>query len=144
MFDTMLEAKGVGLAAPQIGVSRRLVVVGLEQSTVETDATLEIRRQVLINPEIEALIETKEGFWEGCLSVPDMRGLVERPRKIRIKWYDEHEEIHDEIIEGFSAVIYQHECDHLDGILYVDRLKDPTMFGYNEELDVVDVDAENE
>ena len=72
---------------------------------------------------------------EGCLSIPEMRGFVERSRKIRMKWYDENEESYDEIIEGFNAVVYQHENDHLDGVLYVDRLKDPRLFGYNEELD---------
>jgi peptide deformylase len=134
MFDTMAEADGLGLAAPQIGVLKKIVVVGFDRSERYPDAE-GIEHKILINPEIEILEGPDEGFWEGCLSVPGMRGYVERPRRIRMKWYDEEEEFHDEIIEGFDAVVYQHECDHLDGVLYVDRLKDPRLFGFNEELD---------
>ena len=135
MFDSMEEAGGLGLAAPQIGVMKRIVVVGFDRSDRYPDLEDGIEKHILINPELERLTEKVEGFWEGCLSVPEMRGFVERPRKIRMKWYDENEEFHDRIIEGFDAVVYQHECDHLDGVLYVDRLKDPRLFGFNAELD---------
>lgn len=138
MFDTMEDADGLGLAAPQIGVLKQVVVVGFENSDRYPDLKDGIMKQVLINPEIEPLEEPGKGFWEGCLSVPEMRGYVERPRKIRMKWYDEKEEFHDEVIEGFDAVVYQHECDHLQGVLYVDRLKSPALFGFNEELDAAD------
>src|SRR5690606_20512489 len=117
---TMFHAEGLGLAAPQIGVLQRIVVVGFDRSDRYPELQGKIEKQVLINPEIEVLDGEKKGFWEGCLSVPDMRGFVERTRKIRMKWYDENEEAHDQIIEGFDAVVYQHECDHLDGVLYVD------------------------
>ncbi|MCB1304147.1 MAG: peptide deformylase [Leptospiraceae bacterium] len=144
MYDSMEAAEGVGLAAPQIGVLKRVVVVGFYRSERYPELKNGIEHRVLINPEIEVLDSPKVGFWEGCLSVPDMRGYVERQRKIRLKFYDEKEEFHDEIIEGFDAVVYQHECDHLDGILYVDRLADPTMFGYNDELDMADRKAGKE
>jgi peptide deformylase len=139
MYDTMEQAAGVGLAAPQIGVQRRVVVVGLDRTDPRRDAERRIERRVLINPEITVLKGKPEGYWEGCLSVPDMRGYVERVRHIRLKWYDEKEEPHEAEIEGFDAVVYQHECDHLDGVLYIDRLKEPTMFGYNDELDLGDL-----
>lgn len=135
MFDTMDDADGLGLAAPQIGVLKQVVVVGFQDSDRYPELKDGIMKQVLINPEIEVLDPPREGFWEGCLSVPEMRGYVERSRKIRMKWYDEKEEFHDEVIEGFDAVVYQHECDHLQGVLYVDRLKSPLLFGFNEELD---------
>ncbi len=134
MFDTMDDADGLGLAAPQVGVLKQLVVVGFDRSDRYPDAP-GMQRSIIINPEIEALEEASEGSWEGCLSVPGMRGYVERPRRIRMKWYDEDEEFHDEVIEGYDAVVYQHECDHLNGVLYVDRLKDPRLFGFNEELE---------
>ena len=141
MFDSMEAADGVGLAAPQIGVLKRVVVVGLYRGSDNPEFKDGIQRRILINPEIEVLDSPRVGFWEGCLSVPDMRGYVERQRKIRLKFYDEKEEFHEEVIEGFDAVVYQHECDHLDGVLYVDRLKDPEMFGYNDELDMADREA---
>ncbi len=138
MFDTMADAGGIGLAAPQIGVLKRVVIVGFDRSERYPELKDPIQRRILFNPEIEILKGPAVGFWEGCLSVPDMRGYVERIRKIRLKFYDENEEFHDEVIEGFDAVVYQHECDHLDGVLYVDRLKDPTKFGYNDELDMLE------
>lgn len=138
MFDTMADVGGIGLAAPQVGVLKRLVIVGFDRSDRYPELKEGIERKILFNPEIEVLKAPAVGFWEGCLSVPDMRGYVERVRKIRLKYYDENEEFHDKIIEGFDAVVYQHECDHLDGVLYVDRLKDPTKFGYNDELDMLE------
>ena len=144
MYDSMESADGIGLAAPQIGVLKRVVVVGFYRTDRYPELKDGIERRILINPEIEVLDSPEVGFWEGCLSVPDMRGYVERKRKIRLKFYDEKEEFHDEIIEGFDAVVYQHECDHLNGILYVDRLKDPNLFGYNDELDMADRSAGKE
>lgn len=135
MYQTMKAASGLGLAAPQIGVLKQLVVVGYEDSERYPDAPAKMEYKAFINPVITEQATDLQGFWEGCLSVPDMRGYVERVRKIRMEYYDIHGEKHDEIIEGFDAVVYQHECDHLKGILYIDRLKDPTMFGFNEELD---------
>ena len=136
LFDTMAHAEGVGLAAPQVGVLKRIVVVGFSHSDRYPDLE-PIQKKVLINPVIETLENPSEGFWEACLSVPGMKGYVERSRRIRLQWFDEKEEPHEEIIQGFDAVVYQHECDHLDGILYVDRLKDSRRFGFLEELESV-------
>ena len=134
MFDTMTDSEGLGLAAPQIGVLKRLVVVGFTRSERYPELQNEIERQVLINPQIEILEKETVGFWEGCLSIPGMRGYIERPRKIKLSCYNEKEEFSERIIEDFDAVVYQHECDHLEGILYIDRLKDPRLFGFSEEL----------
>lgn len=134
LHDSMRAAGGVGLAAPQIGALKRVVVYGFERSDRYPDVEQGVRPRVLINPEIEVLDGPVEGYWEGCLSIPKMRGYVERSRRIRLRYFDTDEEPHEEIIEGFEAVICQHECDHLDGILYVDRLTDRKLFGYEDEL----------
>jgi peptide deformylase len=134
MFETMKSADGVGLAAPQIGVLKKLVVVGSEDNP-RYPGSPPVGEQIIINPIITPLTEEVDGYWEGCLSVPGMRGLVERPKKIKMVYRNEKFEEKTDIIEGFRAIVMQHECDHLFGTLYVDRLKDPKLFGYNEELD---------
>ena len=138
MFETMKNANGLGLAAPQIGISKQVVVLGFDENNRYPGVDKQLERQVLINPEIEVLDDNLVGFWEGCLSVPEMRGYVERSRRIRMKWKDENDDSFDEVIEGFPAVIYQHECDHLNGIVYIDRLKDSRLFGFNDELDAAE------
>ncbi|NCS94707.1 MAG: peptide deformylase [Leptospira sp.] len=135
MFETMKYADGVGLAAPQIGILKKLVVVGSDEDPERYKGAPEVPKQIIINPIIEPLSKPSDGFWEGCLSVPGMRGYVERPNKIKMTWRDEKFNEHSEIISGFRAVVLQHECDHLFGVLYVDRLKSPKMFGYNDEID---------
>jgi peptide deformylase len=134
MFDTMKHENGVGLAAPQIGILKKIVVVGVEENPRYPNEDF-IKEHILINPKITPLDKPKDGYWEGCLSVPGMRGFVERPSKIKIEWYDEKWNFHSEVIDGYKAVVYQHECDHLDGVLYVDRLKDTKLFGFTEEID---------
>jgi peptide deformylase len=135
MFETMRFEKGIGLAAPQIGILKKLVIVGIEEENPRYPDAPKIEEHILINPFITPLAEPKGGYWEGCLSVPGMRGFVERPSKIKLEYYDEKWNYHNKIIEGFPAVVYQHECDHLEGILYVDRLKDAKMFGFSDEID---------
>ena len=135
MFDTMRFENGVGLAAPQIGVLKKLVIVGIEEDNPRYPDAPRIKEQILINPKITPLAGNGKGYWEGCLSVPGMRGFVERPYKIRVEYRDLKWKEHSEIIEGFPAIVYQHECDHLEGILYVDRLKSSKLFGYTEEVD---------
>ncbi|WP_411822799.1 peptide deformylase [Leptospira sp. 'Mane'] len=135
MFETMRFAEGVGLAAPQIGILKKIVVVGQEDDNQRYKGTPEVPNQVIINPEITPLAPAGDGFWEGCLSVPGMRGYVERPSKINLKWRDENFEPREEIIEGYRAIVMQHEIDHLFGVLYVDRLKSTKLFGYNEDID---------
>ncbi|XDD48660.1 peptide deformylase [Leptospira sp. WS92.C1] len=134
MFDTMRHADGVGLAAPQIGILKQIVVVGSEDNE-RYPGTPDVPDRVILNPIITPLTQDSSGFWEGCLSVPGMRGYVERPNQIRMEWMDEKGNKFDEVIEGYKAVVYQHECDHLAGILYVDRLKDTKQFGFNDTLD---------
>ena len=138
MFDTMEQESGVGLAAPQLGVQKRIFVIGFDRGQGN------LERYVVINPELQILDGPLQGFWEGCLSVPGMRGYVERSRKIRLKWTDENEETHDRIIEGFDAVVFQHEFDHLNGTLYVDRIADTKKFGFNDELDAARVEERKE
>jgi peptide deformylase len=135
LFDTMRFEKGVGLAAPQIGVLKRIVVVGKEEENERYPDTPKIIDQILINPVIIPMGPPKDGFWEGCLSLPGMRGYVERPAKIKLEYYDEKWKFHSQLIEDFNAIVYQHECDHLDGVLYIDRIKDPKMFGYTDEIE---------
>ena len=130
MFETMAEYNGVGLAAPQVHQPVRLAIAG-------GDADDEGRPsfRILINPEITVLDEARLGMYEGCLSVPGMRGWVERPRKVKVKAYDAHGQPSEFVVEGFPAVVIQHECDHLDGVLYVDKLADTRRFGFEDEAE---------
>jgi peptide deformylase len=131
MFETMVEYSGVGLAAPQVHQPVRLLIAG-----GELDDEGRSKFRVLINPEITVLDEDDRlGMYEGCLSVPGMRGWVERPASIKVVAFNEKGEKLDFALEGFPAVVMQHECDHLDGILYVDRIEDTTKFAYEEEAE---------
>jgi len=133
MLDTMHAEDGAGLAAPQIGISRRIVVFGFEDNPRYQDAPA-VPRTILINPHIKPLDETMEDAWEGCLSVPGMRGLVTRYSKIEYSGFDAIGEPVRVEAEGFHARVVQHECDHLDGILYPQRIRDFTRFGFINEL----------
>ncbi len=131
--DTMQALDGAGLAAPQIGVALRVVIFGVEHNSRYPDAE-SVPVTVLINPVITPLGEAMEEDWEGCLSVPGLRGLVPRHAHIRYQGQDEYGALIDRSVSGFHARVVQHECDHLDGILYPMRIRDMTQFGYNEEL----------
>ena len=133
MFDTMAALDGAGLAAPQIGVSKRLVIFGVESNPRYPDVEA-VPTTVLINPEIEVVGSDAEAGWEGCLSVPGMRGLVERPNAIRYQGFDQTGSRIEREATGFHARVVQHECDHLDGILYPMRLTDLRLFGFEESL----------
>lgn len=140
MRDTMQVLNGVGLAAPQIGVNLRVVIFGLqpppaqdEQNPRYPDAGT-VPETVLINPVITQLDGKIEEAWEGCLSLPGLRGLVPRFQNIRYQGSDEQGAPIERIVSGFHARVVQHECDHLDGILYPMRIRDMTGFGYTEEL----------
>jgi peptide deformylase len=133
MFDTMAAEDGAGLAAPQIGIGLRVVIFGFDENPRYPDKS-PVPKTVLINPEITPLSEVKENGWEGCLSVPGMRGLVSRYTHIRYTGFDATGTAIDTIAEGFHARVVQHECDHLDGIIYTHRLVDPLSFGFTEEL----------
>ena len=132
LWETMHEYGGIGLAAPQIGISQRLVVFGLEEH--ERPEAEPIPPTVLINPVINRLDDHMEDGWEACLSVPGMRGLVSRHTRIRYTGIDEHGAGIDREVQGYHARVVQHECDHLDGILYPQRMHDFTQFGFEPEM----------
>jgi peptide deformylase len=133
MRDTMHALNGAGLAAPQIGVGLRVVIFGVQHNPRYPDAET-VPETVLINPFITPLDMAMEEDWEGCLSVPGLRGLVPRHAHIRYQGRDEFGALIDRTVSGFHARVVQHECDHLDGILYPMRIRDLSKFGYNEEL----------
>ena len=131
MFETMAEYNGVGLAAPQVHNPVRLVIAGGEAGQDGRP-----RFRVLINPEITVLDpDTVLGMYEGCLSVPGLRGWVERPARIKVKAYNEKGQREEFVLEEFPAVVTQHECDHLDGVLYVDRITDTGEFAFEDEAE---------
>lgn len=133
MHDTMEHLNGAGLAAPQIGVSLRVVVFGVKGNPRYPDAE-DVPYTVLINPVIEPLSQDMEEGWEGCLSVPGLRGVVPRYSRLRYSGFDAHGARIEREAAGFHARVVQHECDHLDGILYPMRVKDFTRFGFIEAL----------
>lgn len=133
MRDTMAQLNGAGLAAPQIGVSLRVVIFGVTSNPRYPDVE-EVPDTVLINPELVPLSDEIEEGWEGCLSVPGMRGWVPRWHRLRYAGFDEQGNRFERIAEGFHARVVQHECDHLDGILYPMRIRDLTKFGFNDAL----------
>lgn len=133
MEDTMHALNGAGLAAPQIGRLLRVVIFGIEANPRYPDAE-PVPRTVLINPEIIPLDAELEEGWEGCLSVPGMRGLVPRFRRLRYRGFDAAGARIERSVEGFHARVVQHECDHLDGVLYPMRIRDMRNFGFTEEL----------
>lgn len=134
LFETMAANQGAGLAAPQIGVLKRVVVFGIENNPRYPDAE-DVPPTVLINPEIEVLGNSFQTYWEGCLSIPGMRGLVERPDHIIYRGFDARGEPLEIEATGFHAIVVQHECDHLDGVLYPMKMQDMSQFGFCEELD---------
>jgi peptide deformylase len=133
MLDTMRANDGAGLAAIQIGVLERVVIFGIDANPRYPDAE-PIPLTVLVNPEIEPVGSEREAGWEGCLSVPGMRGLVPRYRQIRYRGFDPLGRPIDRTVTDFHARVVQHECDHLDGILYPQRIEDMRQFGFQDEL----------
>jgi peptide deformylase len=133
MHDTMDAMSGAGLAAPQIAVPLRVVVFGLKRNPRYPDAE-EVPYTILINPIITPVGDVVEEGWEGCLSVPGMRGLVPRWRALRYQGRDQFGGSIDRTVSGFHARVVQHECDHLDGILYPMRIQDLRNFGFHDVL----------
>lgn len=134
MLDTMHAASGAGLAAPQIGVDLQVVIFGTDTVNPRYPDAPVVPRTVLINPVITALDEFQEDGWEGCLSVPGMRGVVPRYSHIRYTGFDQYGDPIDRTVDGFHARVVQHECDHLLGVLYPMRMTDFTQFGFTEVL----------
>jgi peptide deformylase len=133
MRETMAHLNGAGLAAPQIGVPLRVVIFGVKRNPRYPDAE-EVPDTVLINPVLEPIGKEMEDGWEGCLSVPGMRGVVPRYARLRYRGFDERGEPIERTAEGFHARVVQHECDHLDGILYPMRIRDFSQFGFVDVL----------
>lgn len=133
LLDTMHAASGAGLAAPQIGVPLQIVVFGFEKNQRYPNEA-PVPQTILINPIITPIGHSQENAWEGCLSVPGMRGLVPRFQEIRYQGLDESGQIIDRTVSGFHARVVQHECDHLIGKLYPMRIEDMRQFGFTEVL----------
>jgi peptide deformylase len=133
MRDTMRARNGAGLAAPQIGVGLRVVIFGVERNPRYPDVE-PVPYTELINPVLMPLSDEMEDGWEGCLSVPGLRGIVPRYRQLRYRGLDPAGAIVEREVDGFHARVVQHECDHLDGILYPMRVRDFTRFGYTDVL----------
>jgi len=133
MFDTMHAASGAGLAAPQIGVNLRVVIFGFKNNVRYPEAE-PVPETVLINPVLKPLSDVTEEGWEGCLSVPGMRGVVPRWSALHYEGFDQSGNAISRDVDDFHARVVQHECDHLDGILYPMRIKDFSRFGFTEVL----------
>jgi len=136
MLDTMAAEDGAGIAAPQIGVD--IIIFGIEKNPRYPEAEA-VPTTILINPEITALTDVMEDAWEGCLSVPDYRGLVPRYQSIRYTGFNEQGQIIDREVTGFHARVVQHELDHLDGILYPQRIVNLADFGLIKELETAEI-----
>jgi peptide deformylase len=134
MFETMRSVNGAGLAAPQIGVDLQLVIFGTDEVNPRYPHATVVPRTVLLNPVITPLGDEEESDWEGCLSVPGLRGMVPRFSNIRYTGFDQFGDAIDRTVEGFHARVVQHECDHLIGKLYPMRIRDFTQFGFTSVL----------
>lgn len=133
LYDTMKAEGGIGIAAPQIDVSKMVTIIELPNQS-RYGSMQGTPLLTIINPKIEYLTEELQGFWEGCLSVPGLRGFVERPKSVKINYLDEMAQEKEIIVDDFLATVFQHELDHLFGKLYIDRISDTTKISYNEEF----------
>ena len=134
MQDTLEVSGGIGLAAPQIGESYRVVLINIKGGPTRYGELQPVPLTTYVNPEIEILDNSLQGFYEGCLSVPGLRGYVERPSCIRIKFYDAQRQAKIAEYKGFLATVFQHEFDHLRGRLYIDRMTDTTKLAFEDEF----------
>jgi peptide deformylase len=134
MIDTMVEYSGVGLAAPQVHHSLRILVTE-EIPDSEHEGELLAERSVVVNPEVTFLTDEEIAFYEGCLSIPEIRGRVPRIRRIRLRGFDQQGKPIDREVEGFPAVVYQHELDHLNGIVFLDRMRDLKTLAFQNEYE---------
>ncbi len=137
MTDTLRAAGGIGLAAPQVDVSVRLAIIEIPGGPTRYGDLEPMPLTVFVNPEIAVLDPATAGYWEGCLSVPGLRGYVERPQHVRIAAIDLDNNPFELSFQGFEATVFQHEFDHLDGLLYVDRLKDSRLLVFEDQLENV-------
>jgi len=135
MVDTLHDYGGIGLAAPQIGENLRLAIIEISGGPTRYGELAPMPLTVFINPRIEVLNTATAGYWEGCLSVPGLRGFVERPQHVRVSYLDLQGGEHELELEGFSATVFQHEFDHLDGKLFVDRMTDISLLVFEKEYE---------
>jgi len=135
MADTLHDYGGIGLAAPQVGESMRLAMIEIAGEPTRYGELDALPLSVFINPFIEVLDESTEGYWEGCLSVPGLRGFVERPQHIRVNYTTLEGDGHSMELKGFTATVFQHEFDHLDGKLFVDRMTDMSLLVFEREYE---------
>jgi peptide deformylase len=135
MTDTLHDYGGIGLAAPQIGESIRLAIIEIVGGPTRYGDIPAMPFTVFVNPTIEVIDPTVRGYWEGCLSVPGLRGFVERPQHVAVEFTNLRGERDRHELTGFLATVFQHEFDHLDGKLYIDRLADPRLLGFDEEFE---------
>lgn len=133
MIDTLHDYGGIGLAAPQVNESLRLAIVEVPGGATRYGELESTPLTVCVNPEVEILDPASAGYWEGCLSIPGLRGWVERPQHVRVRHLDLHGETHEIEARGFLATVFQHEFDHLDGRLYVDHVADSTRLVFEDE-----------
>lgn len=135
MRQTMAHESGIGIAAPQINVSVQAAIIHLPSESPRYGELEGGGEYVIFNPKWEVLDPELQGFWEGCLSVPGLRGLVERPRQIKLSYLDMEANPQELVVEDFLATVFQHELDHLFGVLYVDHVKDSKLLMYQEEFE---------
>jgi len=135
MADTLKDYGGIGLAAPQIGEPVRVAIIEIAGGPTRYGELAPMPLQVFINPVIEVVSPAAQGYWEGCLSVPGLRGFVERPQHVRVRYLDEHGEACALELQGFAATVFQHEFDHLDGRLFVDRVTDTRLLSFEREFE---------
>ena len=135
MIETLHHAGGIGLAAPQINEPVRLAIIEISGEGSRYGDIPTIPLTVFVNPEIEVLDDARAGYWEGCLSVPGLRGFVQRPQHVRVRARNLQNEPLELELRGFLATVFQHEFDHLDGRLYIDRIEDPTLLMFEEEFE---------
>ena len=134
MVDTLRDYGGIGLAAPQIDVPLRLAIIEIPGGASVNGPVDPMPLTTFINPRVEILAPEPAGYWEGCLSVPGLRGFVERPQHIRVHFTKDNGEQAELTLQGFWATVFQHEFDHLDGVLYIDRITDPAKLAFEDEF----------
>ena len=135
MFDTMKAQTGIGIAAPQINVAKQVALIEVSDDNPRYEGAGNSKLYTIINPIISVLDQDKQGFWEGCLSVPGLRGFVERPKKIQVEFLNEQGVEETLVLEGFLSTVFQHEIDHLFGKLYIDRISDLSQLSYFDEYE---------
>lgn len=135
MIETMKDYDGIGLAAPQINISKQIAIIEVPDDSSRYPDSEGSQLFVMFNPKITPLTEELQGFWEGCLSVPDLRGFVERPKKIKVDYTNFEGERVSMEVEGFLATVFQHELDHLQGELYIDKIKSSKLLSFCQEFD---------